>query len=256
MSSTISSEHQPSNLTVPAEYLEDVRSALIREIKTDSTALKRDQSLVLERGLEADLREGRREDRAGAAGFLRNDLRLLDQLLDATADTAVTGDRDTVVFVLEEMIRVLTERLSERMGYTPLNVDAVLAITERMRWAAEQALRIEPGLSGQPKVTITRAQRDGLRELIDIEFDDAESITRDRDRALATARRISAAVRLLDRIGWEEEGENDSYVIVVDPDLAELVQALARFGSAAELRVIEVAELVAAAMRQDDGEDS
>ena len=68
------------------------------------------------------------------------------KLLDASGDTQVTADSDTLVFVLEEMTRVLAERLTEHMNYTPVDMGAVLDLSASLRWAAEEAIRINPYL--------------------------------------------------------------------------------------------------------------
>lgn len=74
---------QPSvSVTVPAEYLEDVRSAIIAEIQDDAAALSTDQASVVD-AMPGNKDVGR-ADRAGSHRRLHEDLDLLDHLLDAT----------------------------------------------------------------------------------------------------------------------------------------------------------------------------
>jgi len=136
---TISSS-RAVEITIPADYLEDVRSAIVAEINSDSDALRENHASLLSGSL------GGREDRASALGWLRNDSRLLDHLLDATGDTKVTADLSTVTHVLEETVRVLSSRLGQQCGYAPIAMGAVLELCAALRWAAEEAVRIEPAL--------------------------------------------------------------------------------------------------------------
>jgi len=134
---TISSS-RAVEITIPADYLEDVRSAIVAEINSDCYALRENHASLLAGSL------GGREDRASALGWLRNDSRLLDHLLDATGDTKVTADLSTVTHVLGETVRVLSSRLGQQCEYSPVPVGSVLELCAALRWAAEEAVRIEP----------------------------------------------------------------------------------------------------------------
>ena len=129
-----------AEVTIPAGYLEDVRTALVREINSESAAIQTDQESVLEGNGVAPV------DRAAAVRLLHEDMRLIDQVLDATSDTKMTGERDAVSHALEEMVRVLSGQLEDACGYAPVNLGAVLDIADRLRWAATEAIRIEPSL--------------------------------------------------------------------------------------------------------------
>jgi hypothetical protein len=122
-----------ATIVVPAEYLEDARRALAVEIRDDSAAL-RDPS-----------------ERESSARILRRDVRLLDQLLAATEDTTVEAEKDRIsdpiADMLGEMVRVLSKRLEVVRRYGPVPMGDVLDIAERLRWAAEEAIRVEPDVN-------------------------------------------------------------------------------------------------------------
>lgn len=131
-------------ITIPADFLEDMRSALVVEIHLDSDAVHVNHQEALEDGGGSP----GREDRASAVRILRADMNLLDQVLEASDDTLVTGEADAMVHALEAVIRVLTPRLGDECQYGPLDLGAVLELTRRLRWAAEEAARID-GLDEQ-----------------------------------------------------------------------------------------------------------
>jgi hypothetical protein len=129
--------------TIPADYLEDVRSALVLEIVNGNDALRDDQErLVSERSAMA------RDDRACAMRLLGSDVRLLDELLGSSGDTKVTAERDTITEALQATVRVLGSRLVEQLEYAPIEMGAVLDLAGRLRWAAEEAARLNPALGG------------------------------------------------------------------------------------------------------------
>jgi hypothetical protein len=122
-----------ATVTIPAAYLEDVRTALIKEIADDSEAL-----------------QGRSDsdERGSSLLILCRDMRLLDEVLDATDDIKLTAEHDQMssplIHLLEGMVRQLVERLRDVAQYGPLPMGELLDLTERMRWAAREATRIEP----------------------------------------------------------------------------------------------------------------
>lgn len=138
-----SSSSETVEIKIPAAYLEDVRSALIAEIVSVSDALRVNQDSLI-----SGQSNGDREDRAYAAGWLRNDVRLLDQLLDASGDTKVTAERNTVTEALQALVRVLVDRLGHQCEYAPIGMGSVLELSAAVRWAAEEAIRIEPASGG------------------------------------------------------------------------------------------------------------
>jgi hypothetical protein len=130
-----------ATLTIPASYLEDVRTAAIREVVSDSDMLRINHQNVLDGKFG-----GETEDRTSAAAALHRDMGLLDQVLHATGDTTVEAEGEDITFVLEETVRLLTARLDEEKGYSPVNMGAVLDLTEELRWAASEAIRLDPRL--------------------------------------------------------------------------------------------------------------
>jgi hypothetical protein len=138
-------------VTIPAAYLEDVRSALVDEIDSDSDAIAVDQADLRES--EIDRLEMHQADRDAAVRMLSRDLQLLAQVLDATDDTTVTGDPSSIAEALQATVRVLSRRLNDLCGYGPLPLGDVPELAARLRWAADEAIRIEPelarGLAGE-----------------------------------------------------------------------------------------------------------
>jgi hypothetical protein len=121
-------------LTIPAKYLEDVRAALQREIALDGDAFQRADPA----------------DQAVNVRIISRDLDLFQQILGADSDTVVSSEKDgtssPVTHTLEAVVRVLAARLDEEKEYGPINMGAVLDIAEELRWAATEAIRIEPRL--------------------------------------------------------------------------------------------------------------
>lgn len=126
-------ELSDATITVPAAYLEDARVALVGEIEIDGTVLR-----------AADAQE----DREASARILQRDLRLLEELLHATGDITVTAEHDRVssplTGMLDGMVRVLSERLRDVAEYGPIPMGDVLDVAARLRWVAEEAIRIDP----------------------------------------------------------------------------------------------------------------
>jgi hypothetical protein len=133
--------HVIATLKIPAGYLEDFRSAVVREIVGDSDTLQTNHQSVLDGRVGGDP-----EDRTSAATALRRDMGLLDQVLHATDETTVKADSEDITFVLEEMVRLLAARLDDLKEYGPINLGAVLEIAEQLRWAAENGIAIDPRL--------------------------------------------------------------------------------------------------------------
>jgi hypothetical protein len=133
-------------VTIPAAYLEDVRSALAKEIKFDGDALRADQAkLVAAVGTQKT--EFHRGDRDSAVDSLSKDVRLFEQLHNATGDTKLTGDADSVVHTLQTTVRVLCGRLKDVCQYGPLPMGDVIELSARLRWGADEAIRICPELA-------------------------------------------------------------------------------------------------------------
>jgi hypothetical protein len=82
--------------------------------------------------------------------ILQRSLRLLDPLLNASGDVQITGEQDItsspLVHMLEAQIRLLIERLRSAAQYGPMPMGDVLDLAAELRWAAEEAIRIDPAL--------------------------------------------------------------------------------------------------------------
>jgi len=129
---TSSEQTTAATLTVPAGYLDDARRSVVEEIAEDGDRLRVDPELD------------------ASARILRRDVELLEQLLGATGDTIVKGERDSishpVTDMLESMCQLLSRRLETVCGYGPVPMGDVLDIAEQLRWSATEAIRIEPAL--------------------------------------------------------------------------------------------------------------
>src|ERR1700759_539917 len=99
-----------SVITIPAAYLEDVRAALVAEIKSTSESLALDQVALL--SASGDRAELCAADRDNALRLLRKDVEALDELRQAHGETRLAADAGNVLaFLLEAMVRLLAERL-------------------------------------------------------------------------------------------------------------------------------------------------
>lgn len=145
----ITSSRPAVTITIPSDYLEDARSALVREIDDDSNAIRSNHEDVL-RGSDVG-----GADRAGSVRILREDIQLLDQVLDASGDTTVTGEPGAVTHALDAMARVLSARLEDACGYSPMPMGDVLDVAAELRWAADEAIRIDP----ERAESLTQAER-------------------------------------------------------------------------------------------------
>lgn len=130
-----------SVITIPAAYLEDVRAALVAEIKSTSESLALDQVALL--SASGDRAELCAADRDNALRLLRKDVEALDELRQAHGETRLAADAGNVLaFLLEAMVRLLAERLNEECNFGPLDMGAVFEIAERLRWAATATNRL------------------------------------------------------------------------------------------------------------------
>jgi hypothetical protein len=130
---------QQSSLKIPAELLEDVRAALIEEIKDDGEALAGDHGQS-----DPEVREA---DRTSSMRILARDLALLEELVNETETITLTAERDrlsdTFRHVLEAVVRVLMARLEEISVYGPMDMVEVMSVGERLIWAARSALELQ-----------------------------------------------------------------------------------------------------------------
>jgi hypothetical protein len=87
-----------------------------------------------------------------SAVILQRSVRLLDPLLSAAGDVDVeiSGEQDNMssplIHKLEALIRQLIERLRGAAQYGPIPMGEMLDLSGQLRWAAEEAIRMEPTL--------------------------------------------------------------------------------------------------------------
>jgi hypothetical protein len=127
-----------AQITIPAAYLEDVRTAVIAAVRDDGTMLQSNHQEVLDGSVVAT------EDRVSTVRCLVEDLSLLDQVLAADSETTVTGDSCAIGHVLQRLARVFIDRLIDETQYTPVPMRAVLDLTSQVQWAAGEAIRVCP----------------------------------------------------------------------------------------------------------------
>jgi hypothetical protein len=83
-------------------------------------------------------------------------------------------------------------------------------------------------------VTLDRVQRDGVRDAVDLLFISdmlARSESYGRERVISHLTHLSAVPELLEQLGWEKEGDRDSYVLELDDQIVGLMQEVGRMGS-------------------------
>jgi hypothetical protein len=137
-------------VTVPAEYADDFREAVIEEIAQQVEFNKKDRAELAEaikyrkpeKTIEID-----RADLALSTRLLIKDTRLLDLVSAAEGELSVPverGDGDgTLSYAFETMARkVVGPRLTEALGFGPFvaeSEDELRELTSRLMWAVEQA---------------------------------------------------------------------------------------------------------------------
>jgi FAD/FMN-containing dehydrogenase len=128
-------------VTIPSEYLEDVRAALVAQIDNDSDSLQVNQAASAEKDTWCV------EDRDASARCIREDLELLDQLLKASEKLEVTAPSGVLIGALEQMVWKLRDRLAGACVYGPVPMGDVVDVSTRLRWAADEAIRLCPALA-------------------------------------------------------------------------------------------------------------
>jgi hypothetical protein len=124
-----SSRSRFAKVTIPSEYLEDLRPGLIEEISMGADALRHDQAGVLAGEFSGE------DNRTMALHILHLDMALLDELVGAIGDTTITTHREAFSGALDAMVRVISGRLAEKARYHPVDMPVVLDLAARLRWA-------------------------------------------------------------------------------------------------------------------------
>lgn len=127
-------------LTIPAGYVEDVRTALVASISSDGEMLATNHAVLL---AEDDEYGTHRADLDTAARILAEDARLLAELVDATGTATLVGTLDAVSTLLDHAARLWSAQLAEQVDYGPVPMGCVAEITRRLAWAAEQSAVLE-----------------------------------------------------------------------------------------------------------------
>jgi hypothetical protein len=135
----------PTELHIGAAQLGDVRMAII-ELYRDELDAVRDEYERL--GADGDRPLG--EDGAARLAAARSRLTAatvrFDRILRCGQETTVTSEPQALAQLLQETVQVLSGRLASLAERRPVPMRAVLDLTERMRWAAGEAIRIDPRL--------------------------------------------------------------------------------------------------------------
>jgi hypothetical protein len=122
-------------LTIPAASLADAQTALTEALSRQSRRLR--NGYEFERPIDPD-------DRRAGVRAMGQDTRMLEQLIDATADTTVTGENDQFYRLLEGIARGLLTQLADHAGRYPLELDEVSGLAQRLQWATAEAARLTP----------------------------------------------------------------------------------------------------------------
>lgn len=134
-----------ATLTVPARYLDDMRAAMVGEVVEDSGHLLDAQGRLTK---DPDYSP---EDRDASIDILRRSLCVLDALAEAGGEVTVDSEQDRrscpLAQGLHTLVRQLSGRLADAAQYEPVPMGEVLDIAERLRWAAQEAIRIEPSVA-------------------------------------------------------------------------------------------------------------
>jgi hypothetical protein len=81
-----------------------------------------------------------------------------------------------------------------------------------------------------PTVNLTTAQRDGLYSFVigEVETDTLRyaAMRRQADVVKDLVARLPACVRLLDQLGWDDDGDQDTYTVEVDSEILTLMDAI------------------------------
>jgi hypothetical protein len=140
-------QQQIVTITIPAAYMDDFRSAVVREIEHDGEWARgqhKEKVDAIDSG-DQELGELRRQDEAGALRSLREDVTLLLQLPDVEdvdREVSVSVERSALRHVLDEMGGQLAARITRLYVYGPALVEQVPALLESLRWSAVQAQKM------------------------------------------------------------------------------------------------------------------
>jgi hypothetical protein len=134
-------QQQLVTITIPAEYMDDVRSAVVGEIESTAVWVRGEHKEMVDAIDDGNqkLAELRRQDEAGAIRSLREDVKLLLQLPDADAEVSVSAEWSALFHVLEKMGHQLSTRIAGLYDYGPALVEQVPLLLESLRWSAVQA---------------------------------------------------------------------------------------------------------------------
>jgi hypothetical protein len=158
------------SLTIPADGLADARAAL--------TGALSEQGSRLDRGVEFE-REIDDDDRRAGVRAMAADVQLLEQLLDASGDTTVSGEPAQLYRLVEGIARRLLRRLGERGNSWPMDLDEVGALAARLEWASAEGARLalaaNPGDSRDSR-TPRDSGPDGRRRRRILDSDDIDDI--------------------------------------------------------------------------------
>jgi hypothetical protein len=154
----VDSSRDVVSVTIPAEYVQDFRAAVVSEIRWEAECIVKDAAKATpdEFAILKRLDEPEPADVAVSYADVRNDARLMghdvalfDQLEDVQADSDAElhleglAAMESLAHVFEAMARnVVGPRLAEALGVGPIDAGWLPKINgqiERVSWAAERA---------------------------------------------------------------------------------------------------------------------
>lgn len=141
-----------NELTVPAEYVEDFRAAIVSEIDHEAVQVEshRKKAAEYEKRGRGAAAETQREDMRNSMDLLVRDAALLALPAHNDRDHRIEvldqGDAETVAHVLETMAqKIVGPRLAEELGYGPMDGHAAVEVREaiaRLSWTVDHAAEL------------------------------------------------------------------------------------------------------------------
>lgn len=138
-------------LTVPAEYAEHFRAAMVEEIAFDAGMLQR------ERG-RTRCREDEPADKSNAADLrwmtdqLTGDAALFEQMGHEGEIEVRTADVGALAHACETMAeKVIGPEITHHLSYAPLDPEALRPLIDGLSWAVEKVAELTPAALAQTR---------------------------------------------------------------------------------------------------------
>ncbi|MGO9974406.1 MAG: hypothetical protein ACLP01_16700 [Solirubrobacteraceae bacterium] len=128
-------ERRVVTLTIPAEHIDAFRVAVLTDLRSETDGFRHEHEHMLHtldaRDEHEQVRRNARIDRDSRIEGIHRTYGLLSQLPDEDVEAAITGDANTLRFVLEAMGQALLEPLRGLYDYCPVPMEDVTPLVER-----------------------------------------------------------------------------------------------------------------------------